>query len=320
MARMSVDVFDARMTLAAQKALPGGPFRSLNGARSELRLIDSKTSETHIIYQTLDLIEAPNWFPDQSALMVNGRGRIFRIDLSTDLGAPAMLSVDALDIGDIQDANNDHVLSPDGQVLYISAGGAVFGVPSTGGEPQRLTPIGGVHFFLHGVSPDGRWLACTTIDPASRDHRWGIQLVPSQGGKAVPLLVSAHPVDGPEWSPDGEWIWFNGELDADAPGHSQIFRMRPNGNELSRMIVSPGVDWFPHPSPDGLSVIFLRYPKGTLGHPADKDVEIWLYSLADGALRRLAAFRGGQGSFNVNSWSKDSRFIAYVAYPLELAE
>ena len=30
----------------------------------------------------------------------------------------------------------------------------------------------------------------------------------------------------------------------------------------------------------------------------------------------LAAFNGGQGTINVNSWAPDSGHIAYVAYPM----
>jgi hypothetical protein len=37
--------------------------------------------------------------------------------------------------------------------------------------------------------------------------------------------------------------------------------------------------------------------------------------IADGAMTRLAAFCGGQGSLNVNSWSPDGRLLAYIAYP-----
>jgi Tol biopolymer transport system component len=81
------------------------------------------------------------------------------------------------------------------------------------------------------------------------------------------------------------------------------------------MVHSPAVDWFPHPSPDGREITFIRYPAGTTGHPPDKDVEIWHLVVADGILTQLASFLGGQGSFNVNSWSPDGAHIAYVAYP-----
>lgn len=303
-----------RMSLTMQKELPGGPFRSLQGRVSQLRILDCVSGIDRVLFETPDLIEAPDWLPDGSALLLNGRGGMFRLRL--DEGAQP----EAIDIGSIEDANNDHLVAPDGRTLYLSAGGAVYAVPVEGGEPRQLTPEGCVRFFLHGVSPDGDWLACTTIDMGSAVDRWGIQLVPAKGGAPRPLLLGAKPVDGPEWSPDGRWLWFNGEVETERPGHSQIHRMRTDGSGIERMTDGPGVDWFPHPRPDGRDVAFLRYPPGTIGHPADRSVEIWLLSLADHQLTRLAAFRGGQGSLNVNSWSPDGGRLAYVAYPIADAE
>jgi Tol biopolymer transport system component len=298
-----------RISVAAQKTIAGGPFRSMNGRISQLRMISRATGVDRLLLETPDLIEAPNWMPDGKALLLNGRGGMFR--LSLEPGA----KLEPIDIGSVEDANNDHVISPDGRTLYISAGGAVYSVPVEGGEPLQLTPEGRTRFFLHGVSPDGQWLACTTVDIGSVAERWGIQRVRVQGGEPQALLLGSAPVDGPEWSPDGEWIWFNGELEADGAGHSQIFRMRSDGTNIRRMVHSPAVDWFPHPSPDGREITFIRYPAGTTGHPPDKDVEIWHLVVADGILTQLASFLGGQGSFNVNSWSPDGAHIAYVAYP-----
>jgi len=298
-----------RLTLAMQKNLAGGPFRSLTGHISQLRIIDCADGSDRVLFETPELIEAPDWMPDGSALLLNGRGGMFRLAL----GEEARLA--PIDIGGVEDANNDHVVAPDGRTLYLSAGGAVYAVAMEGGEPRQLTPEGRVRFFLHGVSPDGGQLACTTIDMGSEADRWGIQIVPAAGGDPRPLLLGSTPVDGPEWSPDGRWLWFNGELEAEVSGHSQLYRMRADGTGVERMTRGPGVDWFPHPSPDGRAVAFLRYPPGTIGHPADQAVEIWLTSLADGRLTRLAAFRGGQGSLNVNSWSPDGGRLAYVAYP-----
>lgn len=298
-----------RISVAAQRAMAGGPFRSMQGRLSQLRVISLANGDDRLLFETPDLIEAPNWMPDGKAILLNGRGGMFR--LNVEHGA----ALEPIGLGRIEDANNDHVISPDGRTLYVSAGGAVYAVPVEGGEPRQLTPEGRTRFFLHGVSPDGLWLACTTVDMGSISERWGIQRIPATGGEPQPLLVGAAPVDGPEWSPDGEWVWFNGELEADAPGHAQIFRMRSDGTDICRMVTASAVDWFPHPAPDGRHIAFLRYPIGTTGHPPDKAVEIWRMTIADGELTRLAAFRGGQGSFNVNSWSPDGRQLAYVAYP-----
>jgi hypothetical protein len=52
------------------------------------------------------------------------------------------------------------------------------------------------------------------------------------------------------------------------------------------------------------------------GLPPNKDV-ILRFMRPDGSGQRdIAAFFGGQGTINVNSWAPDSRRFAYVAYPM----
>jgi len=124
------------------------------------------------------------------------------------------------------------------------------------------------------------------------------------------------PNDGPEYSPDGQWIYFNAERAATIPGHAQCFRMRPDGSGIEQLTFDDRVNWFPHVSPDGRSVVFISYPAGTTGHPPNKDVILRLMRPDGGGQRDLVAFFGGQGTINVNSWAPDSRRFAYVAYPV----
>ena len=56
---------------------------------------------------------------------------------------------------------------------------------------------------------------------------------------------------GPEYSPDGEWIYFSSERAAKVPGHAQCFRMRPDGTGIEQLTFDERVNWFPHVSPDG---------------------------------------------------------------------
>ena len=83
------------------------------------------------------------------------------------------------------------------------------------------------------------------------------------------------------------------------------------------MVQSETVDWFPHLSPDGLRASYLRFPAGTLGHPADLPVGVVVLSLDDWSTPlHTWTLSGGQGTLNVNSWSPDSSHLAYVAYPV----
>jgi Tol biopolymer transport system component len=289
---------------------PGGALRSLRAeACAQVRIVDIHSGEDMLVFQADHMLEAPNWTPDGKALCVNGMGRIALLPLAGETG------LEWVDIEGMVTANNDHLIAPDGQTLFLSAEGGVYAVAIGGGKPVRLTPPGSLRYYLHGISPDGATLACTTIDYGDTENGCGIRLVPATGGAGTVLLSGTVPLDGPEWTPDGEWIWFNGEIGARVAGHAQLFRIRPDGSGLERMTDSDTVDWFPHLSPDGEHVAFISFPPGTQGHPPDVAVQIRLMDARGGAARTLASLSGGQGTINVNSWSPDSRRLAYVAYP-----
>jgi Tol biopolymer transport system component len=134
-----------------------------------------------------------------------------------------------------------------------------------------------------------------------------------------PLLLDTGPghLDGPEWSPDGRWIYLNTESFTDVPGHAQLARVPDAGGSMERLVISDTVDWFPHVSPDLQTASYITFPAGTLGHPADLDVEVRVVATSDWSspLQRYRLF-GGQGTLNVNSWSPDGNRFAFVAYPL----
>ena len=99
----------------------------------------------------------------------------------------------------------------------------------------------------------------------------------------------------------------------------QIWRMRRDGSEQTQMTFEEQNNWFGHISPDGGKVVNLSYGKDALDaneHLPNMDVELWIMD-ADGQNRKkILKFFGGQGSINVNSWSKDSRHVAFVMYEL----
>ncbi|MDX6356773.1 MAG: TolB protein, partial [Streptomyces sp.] len=212
--------------------------------------------------------------------------------------------------------------SPDGGTIYLSAGdGHIHAVPFAGGPARRVTnehTPGPFRHFLHGVSPDGRTLAYVGVEPYGGDD-WGyrnIFTIPAAGGPDTRLTDSPAPADGPEFSPDGAFIHFNSEHGATAPGHAQLFRMRPDGSALTQLTSDDRVNWFPHLSPDGRHILYISFPPGTQGHPADREVILRRIGPDGGAPRDIRTLFGGQGTLNVNSWAPDSHRFAYVDYPL----
>jgi Tol biopolymer transport system component len=126
--------------------------------------------------------------------------------------------------------------------------------------------------------------------------------------------------DGPDYSPDGRWIYFN----SDRSGSWDIWRIPADGAgaddaKAERVTSDELEDWFPHPSPDGKWIVFLSFSKGTKGHPPNQRVMLRRIPTpgADGTAEKpelLMRLFGGQGTMNVNSWSPDSTRFAFVRY------
>ncbi|WP_238579654.1 TolB family protein [Agreia bicolorata] len=284
--------------------------------RAEVRVYDLDAGEATVVFSSTErFVEAPNWHPDGEWLVLNVEGSLVRLraDGSSELepiAVPAPLVL-----------NNDHVISPAGDHLLVSArDGQLYRIPWRGGAASRITepsdPALRFKYYLHGVSPDGQTLAAIGggLD-ASGDWVTNVYTLPVSGGPHTQLTDDAFADDGCDFSADGETIWFNSEREREYPGHAQLFRMRVDGTELQRVTHDDRVNWFPHPSPDGRHVLYLSYPAGTTGHPPNLEVELRLIDLSSGDERVIDSFLGGQGTTNVPGWSPDGRRVAYVAYP-----
>jgi Tol biopolymer transport system component len=248
-------------------------------------------------------IEAPNWAPSGDWLLVNGEGRLFRVPLDR----PELLAVEC---GPATRCNNDHGISPDGQTIILSshhegAGSEVYLMPVDGGALVKVSPE--APSWWHGMSPDGRVLAYV----AAREGRRVIDVYTLVPGEAERRLTHGEGhCDGPDYSADGSLIYYN----CDRGGHAQIWVMAADGSGQRQLFEDGFVNWFPHPSPDGRHLVYLAYPPGTLGHPADLEVALVLCDPDGGNRRRVREFTGGQGTINVPSWSPDASAFAYVRY------
>ncbi|MEG9249517.1 biopolymer transporter Tol [Arthrobacter sp. Soc17.1.1.1] len=292
------------------------PWRQLlPGQRSRLMVFDLATRSSTCVFETEDfIIEAPNWTPDGEGLVFNCDGLLYRTAPRADSQPRVVFT------GAVSDSNNDHVVSADGRFLYLSSqDGHLYRVPLGGGEAQRVTrPDDGLDArYLHGISPDGSTLVHIGGRRRPDGMRFNIYAVGVEDGTTRQLTDSDSPHDGVEYSPDGQWLYFNSERGSELPGHSQLFRMRTDGSGLEQLTTDERVNWFPHPAPDGASLVYLSYPPGVQGHPPNEPV---LLRVADPEGRDAwdaVALFGGQGTLNVNSWAPDSRRFAYVDYPLE---
>lgn len=287
------------------------PYRDYIG--SELEILDPETGRRSVIHRSQQPIEAPNWTPDGLTLIYNStgrdpdlRGRLHRFDLAS--GRSTVIPTDFA----IRN-NNDHVLSFDGTRLGISHhatnfGGksAIYTLPATGGIPKLVTPS--VPSYLHGWSPDGKWLVYT----GERNQEFEIYKRASDGtGEEIRLTNSPGLDDGPEFTPDGSFIYFNSVRS----GSMQIWRMRPDGTNPEQVTREDSNNWFPHLSPDGQWIAYLSFSKDLppAEHPYYQHVTLKRIPVRGGPSRIIAYVYGGQGTLNVPSWAPDSRRLAFVA-------
>ena len=134
---------------------------------------------------------------NSSGREANYRGRLYRFDLATRQAE--LINTDFANRN-----NNDHVLSFDGTMLAIShhstnhnGRSAVFTVPVKGGTPRLITPL--VPSYLHGWSPDGKWLVYT----GGRNDEYDIYKRAADGsGDEIKLTGFKGLDDGPEFTPD----------------------------------------------------------------------------------------------------------------------
>jgi len=283
---------------------------------STLETLEIASGLRQVIYTTSDKIEAPNWSRDGSYLLFNGGGSIWKIPVEG--GVP-----EAVNTGPQQRNNNDHGISPDGTQLIISDQSEpddisrIYVLPIEGSDaPQLVVSHPTARSYWHAWSPDGDVIAYTANRPEVVDD-FNIYAKRLSGGDEWRVTSALGLDDGPDYSPDGAWIYFN----STRTGAMQIWRIRPDGTEPEQITFDENYrDWFPHPSPDGQWIIMISFGLDVdlTDHPPNRDVVIRMMP-ADGSEppRVVAKLFGGQGTINVPSWSPDSTRIAFVSYRLD---
>lgn len=271
--------------------------------RSSIEIFDLRTRESQVVWQTEALFEAPNWSPCGSYLLLNSDGRMYRLALE---GQPLP---EPLETGFATRCNNDHGISPDGEWMAVSdkvefGKSAIYILPAAGGDPRLVTR--NLPSYWHGWSPDGQHFAYCGI----RDDLFDIYTIGVGGGEERRLTFGEGRNDGPDYSADGRWIYFN----SSRSGRMQIWRVPAKGGEAERITDSPYGDWFPHPSPLGDKVVFLSYGGDVFDHPRDQSVRIRLMDMDGGNAETLFELFGGQGTMNSPNWAPEGHRFAYVRY------
>ena len=281
-------------------------------------IYDLRDGSSRLVFTADTIWEAPSWSPDGKYLIANFGGGIYRLTLQPDGTATPV----RVPLGDQYRCNNDKALSPDGRLLGFSAtvapakGSNVYLANADGSNIRQMTTE--TPSYFHGWSPDNKTMAFVAQRNGSK--QFDIYRMPATGGTEQQMTSDIHHDDGPDYSPDGKWIYIN----SDRSGKESIWRFPadgagPNDNRAEMVLADGAEDWFPHVSLDGKKLVYIAYPSGTPSHnPRTVHVELKLATVDHNNVAKtsklLTGFTGGQGSLNVNSWAPDSMRFAYVTY------
>lgn len=123
-----------RTTEAVEETVAGSRLlQERKTMRSELATFDLRTRKVKSVLARNTLVEAPNWTPDGSELLVNANGKLFRVPLDR----PEMIEIRS---GFANRINNDHGISPDGNTILLSdstefGASAIYQMAFCGGAP-----------------------------------------------------------------------------------------------------------------------------------------------------------------------------------------
>ena len=274
-----------------------------------LEIIDPFNGKRKIIYEKSDRFEAPNWMPDGKKLLFNMEGSLYKIPIAGG-------ELEKLNTGFASKNNNDHGISFDGKLLAIShhrdgfpgGGSTVYTLPIEGGEPKLVTEF--TPSYWHGWAPNNKEVVY--VAQRNKSDIYNIYKASIKDGKETKLtnFISGH-VDGPEYSPDGKYIYYN----STESGTMQLWRMSPTGLNREQITFDEWNNWFPHISPDGKWILFLSFPLDipVNSHPSYKRVMLRMMSTKGSKSKVVAYLYGGQGTINVPSWSPDSKYVAFVS-------
>ena len=204
----------------------------------------------------------PVWSPVKGDTRIIFEGRFFEPESTTNVW---MLDIATGDITQLTygDSDTRPSWSPDGTKVVFGRAGIdtsgdgnvtvsdfadIYVLDITSGLEQNLTDTPDMSEFNFTWSPDGEWIAYTSIrrdvngdGSINLDDSENLYLIPSSGGDEQPLNLRGKAIFSPSWSPDGRFILV---LVMDEDGQTALWRY-DNWTEDFIRITEPGPFYHP---------------------------------------------------------------------------
>jgi tol-pal system beta propeller repeat protein TolB len=219
-------------------------FSSQMNGHFDIYIMDLNGKNVRQITRNLDDCYAPSMSPDGSkVIFASMSGNIQNIwSINTDGTSPTQLTHDTRD-------DVDPTWSPDGtHISYtttIHGDGDLMIMNANGSNPRRVT--NGINVEGRNTwSPDSRTLAFYAGPVGDKD----VYLVESAcaslpngcGPSQFRQLTRGGNNKGPDFSPDGQWVTFASQLNANI---NEVFIVRVDGSEIHQLTFGGRADWQP---------------------------------------------------------------------------
>ena len=197
--------------------------------------------------------------------------------------------------------------SPDGQSIVFRSerkGGGLFVMGATGENVRQLSRFG----HNPAWSPDSQNIVCGTdyiLDPKRRVAKSRLLIINVASGQDR-VLLEAHDVAQPRWSPNGHRIAY---FSRNADNRRDVWTVAPDGSNARQVTDDEAVDWNPVWSADGKYLYFASDRKGV--------ASLWRVRIDEATGRRLGELEPVSGQsgeiFNMDL-SRDGRRIVYTNF------
>jgi len=149
------------------------------------------------------------------------------------------------------------------------------------------------------ISPNGQQIIFAsnriTETNLSGDFEIFVMSLEGEAGGVRQLTFNASEDTWPRWSPNGQWIAFHSNVD----GNFEIYVIRPDGTDLTRVTDYAGLDQYPEWSPNGKQLAIRR------------DTDIYVIDL-DGS-NPIQLTDEAIGFNQMASWSPDGKRLAFLS-------